>query len=160
MDAGDILSESAVRAVELSTASDAQEEIVGLLKVFSDKLLPAIRDDDVPGLMAPTYLSRDGKLLGPGVVVALRDRAVLGWMKGLLRKPTIEVLPLTEIEEVERDTKPAGGQLSKPLASLRVTGSEKWEFLFTEDADGMKLRDILAKLLAGESEFDTTLGAS
>lgn len=159
MDAKDILTESALSTIELLDPGDAQQDVLRVLKVFGDKLLPLVHDDDVPGLLAPSYLFCDGKLLGPGVVVALKDRAVLGWMKGLLRKLIIEELPLADIEGVGRDTKPAGGDLGKPLASLRVTSRREWELLFTEDADGRKLRDVLAKLLIGESEVATVVEA-
>lgn len=159
MDAKDVLTESALSTIELLDPGDAQQDILRVLKVFHDKLLPFVHDDDVPGFLAPSYLFRDGKPFGPGVVVALKDRAILGWMKGLLRKLVVEELPLTDIKETERDTRPAGRHLTKPLASLRMTNSREWELLFTEDADGRKLRDVLAKLLTGESEVDTVVEA-
>ncbi len=150
MDSGEVITSSAEKGIELTGSSDAQQTTVGVITAFRDKLLPAVEVDEEPGVLAPTYLLCDGRHLGAGVALVLEDRAILGWMKGLLKRPVIEAVPLARIEAVEPGSKPAGGRLAKPLESIRLKSGKEWELLFTQDAGGTRLRDALAALLAGE----------
>lgn len=147
MTSKEVLTESAASSVELA-GSGSQEEIIGMLRIFKDKLLPCIREDDMPGLFVPMYIFRGDQQLGAGVILALKDRAILGWMKGLLRKPVITEVSVAGMK-VETGTKPKGGGLTKPLASLRLTGREVWELLFAQNAGDVALRDALSKFLSG-----------
>ena len=153
MSSKDNLVETAARSVGCAGA-DSQKEIMGVLQAFKDKLLPNMRNDDAPGVIAPTYILRGNTQLGAGVVMALKDRVIVGWMKGLLKKPVVAELPLASIERIEAASKPAGGRFTKPLASLRLVGRDDWELLFAADTGGLALRDGLAQVLAGPSDSE------
>jgi hypothetical protein len=144
----DVLSASAERSVKVA-GSGVQEDIPMLLRLFKDKLLDDLREGDVPGLMAATFIVRGGQELGPGMAMCLQDRLILGWQKGIFRKPVLATVPLSGITGAQSGTKAKTGRMAKPLASLTVAAGEQWELLFTQDAPDLELRDTLSQLLDG-----------
>ena len=148
----DILAASVERSVKVA-GSGAQQDLLGLLGIFKDKLLEQLRGADVPGVMASTFIMRGDDMVGPGMALALQDRLILGWQKGLFRKSVLTVLPMSSITRVESGGKPKKLG-TKPLAPLRVIGNEPWELLFTQDAPDLALRDTLSELLSGSLTMD------
>lgn len=153
MNSKDALAATVERSVGIA-GSGAQQDLLGLLRIFKDKLLLTLREGDQPGVMASAFIMRGDQQVGPGVALILQDRLILGWQKGLLRKPVLAELPLSSISQAEPGIKPKTGRMAKPLASLKLTGSESWELLFTQDAPDLKLRDTLAQLLQGTLSLD------
>ena len=149
MEVREVLPETATRSIELSGSKGMQGELVGLIRVFADKLRPVVREGDEPGLMAPAYVLRNGSKLGPGLVLALGDRLVLGWMKGFLKRPTTEVLSLGSIAGVKQSGRGPDSQFGKQLTSLSFQADQEWELLFTDEPGAARMREALAGLLVG-----------
>ncbi len=125
----DILANAAERAADASKSDVERRDILNMVKVFAKTLSAHIRDHDVAGVLVPTYIFRGARPLGAGVVLTLGDRVLMGWMKGLLKKPVVETVPLASITKVEGGTKGPGGRLSKETRVLIITAAEQWELL-------------------------------
>lgn len=150
MAAEDVLITAAERGLFASRSTEAGNNVLGVLKVFNVDLLAQIRDDDVPGIMVPTAMYRGGKWLRGGVVLALQDRALVGWMRGILKKPTVVVLPYASFSSVRRDSKVVSGS-AQPMPAIVVTAEEQWEFLCAPEVpEDAPLYDLLTRILAGE----------
>ena len=131
-----------------------REDILKILQVFKANLLAEIRAGDVAGILAPTYLYRDGKRLGGGLVLTLGDRAVIGWMRGIFKRPTTEIVPLTAIDAVQRATKVVGGK-AEPMPAILVTAGDDWEMLQSPDVPAQApLYELLSRLLDGSLHAD------
>jgi len=154
MTAEDVLATTAEHGVAASGLALENNDVLMLLRIFNKDLLAEIRDDDAPGVMAPTYLFRSGKRLGGGVAAVVGDRALFGWMKGLLKKPTIAVVPLSSITSAKRDVKVVGGH-AKPTPVIIVSADEDWELLPSPDVPAeAPLYTILTDLLTGAEIVD------
>lgn len=102
--------------------------------------------------MALSYALRDGKDLGGGVVLTLGDRVLIGWMKGLLRKPVVEAVPFSSIEQGVR---PPGGRIRSEHPIITVEAESRWEILYSPDVPAdAPLYGLLADLLAGRQKAD------
>lgn len=156
MSAQDVLIDSADRGAIASESDVERKDLLQLLRVFKDALLVNIRDGDVPGLLAGTPIFRNGKDLRIGVVLALEDRVLLGWMKGILKKPVIEAIPLSSITSVEHSARPPqANRYQKVTSSLLIKAADDWELLCSPDvSDRAPLYRILVELLSGELKLD------
>lgn len=155
MDAQDVLVESAEIGSIASESEVEKKDLLALFKVFAAALLPYLKDDDVPGLLIGTSLFRNGKDLRSAVVLALGDRVLLGWMKGILKKPVVEVVPLSSIMSAERVTPPQAGSFPKVRSSVVIAAEDRWEILCSPDvADEAPMYRILVELLTGELTAD------
>jgi hypothetical protein len=151
MSAEDVLVDSVHMGWVASESETEKRDMLMVLKVFKDVLLSNIRDGDESGLFAATALFRNGKALQAGVVLVLQDRVVLGWMKGLFKKPVAESVPLSTMSEVKRGPQTSSrGPKVKESITFQTAG-DKWEMWCSPDvAPDAALYQMLTELLAGE----------
>lgn len=154
MAADQVLIDAVERGYLASGSDKEKQDILNVLRVFKDALLREIRVDDTAGVMALSYTFRDGKDLGSGVVLTLGDRVLFGWMKGLLKKPVVEAVPLSSIAGVERGVKPASRRL-RENRTITVKAASEWEMLCSPDVpDDAPLYGLLTDLLSGRVGVD------
>lgn len=150
----DVLVTAAERGVGASESEVEGSDILKVLRVFKGELLGEVREGDVAGVLAPAYLFRGGKHLGGGLALALQDRVVFGWLRGILKRPTIAVVPLASISSVESTTKAVGGH-APPMPTIAVSAGEDWELVQSPDVPAeAPLYDILHRLLDGNLRAD------
>jgi hypothetical protein len=155
MGAEEVLLDAAERGYAASGSDKEGKDLFGVLPVYKAALLSQILDDDVAGVLALSYTLRDGKDLGGGVVLALGDRALVGWMKGLLKKPVVEAVPLSSIASVEQGVRPPGGRIRSEHPIISVEAESRWEILYSPDVSpDARLYGLLADLLAGRVKAD------
>jgi hypothetical protein len=155
MAAQEVLVDAAERGFAASGSEKERKDLIKTLPVFKTALLAQIRDDDVAGVMALSYTLRDGKDLGGGVVLTLGDRALIGWMKGLLKKPVVEAVLFSSITSVEQGVRPPGGRIRSEHPILMVEAESRWEILYSPDVPAeAPLYGLLADLLAGRQKAD------
>jgi hypothetical protein len=148
--AEDILTDAATRGINAGRSRGFQNDVMMGLKLFGKSLSTNMAQDDVAGVMVTAGVIRGGKMLGSGVVLTLQDRALVGWMQGILKKPFIASIPLSSITSVERTLKPAGGRMARATPSLVVQADEPWELLCSSEVSSeAPLYDMLAGLLDG-----------
>lgn len=153
--ATDVLLDAAELGAVASESNRESRDLLKLLKVFKDVLLANIGDDDSRGLMAGTFLSRNGKDLRTGVVLVLQDRILLGWMKGMLKKPVVEAILLSAVATVERGKKATPGRSRVSESIVVKAGTDTWELLCSPDvAPDAPLYRMVAELIAGEQTMD------
>ncbi|HEY6729724.1 MAG TPA: hypothetical protein VI039_01730 [Solirubrobacterales bacterium] len=150
MSAEDVLVNAAERGWVAVDSEMEKSAIMDMVKVFKGALLKEIRDDDVAGALAAVLVIRDGDVLGTGVVVVLADRALIGWMKGLLKKPVVEAVPLATITEVTRGVKEPTRRICNPNRAIFVRAAQDWELLCARtDIPDQPVYDLVAGLLGG-----------
>lgn len=147
--AQDVLVEAAARGADAAGSDQERADLLKILPAFKDSLLEEVRDGDFPGILAGAYVFRAGKRLGAGLVLTLQGRAVICWMKGLLKRPTAEVVPLASISSVELGHKRVTGK-AKPAPTILVEATERWELLCSPDVPAeAPLYGLLVGLLDG-----------
>lgn len=147
--------DAAERGATASRSDAETKDLLKIVKVFKDALLAKMAEDDVAGIMTSTYVFRDGKPLGAGVVLTLSDRALFGWMKGIFKKPVIETVPLSSITAVKRGVKASTPRMPKATSALFVKAGQEWEFLCSPYvAADAPLYGMLADLLSGTLKPD------
>ncbi|HET8861635.1 MAG TPA: hypothetical protein VFM94_00100 [Solirubrobacterales bacterium] len=154
MAADEVLIDAVERGYLASGSEREREDLFRVLSVFKDALLREIHADDTAGVMALSYTIRDGKNLGAGVILTLDDRVLFGWMKGLLKKPVIEAIPLSSITGVEQGVRPASGRL-RENRTITIRAASEWEMICSPDVpDGAPLYGLLTDLLSGKVKAD------
>jgi hypothetical protein len=147
--AQDVLVEAAVRGADAAGSDQERADLLKIMPAFKDSLLGEVRDGDFPGLLAAVYVVRAGKKLGAGLVLALQGRAVICWMKGFLKRPTAEVVPLASISSVELGRRRVPGN-AKPVPAIFVEAVESWELICSPDVPAeAPLYGLLVGLLDG-----------
>jgi hypothetical protein len=155
MAAEEVLLDAAERGYAASGSDKEGKDLVKVLPVYKTPLLAQILDDDVAGVLALSYTFRDGKDLGGGVILTLGDRALIGWMKGLLKKPVVEAVPLSSIASVKRGVRPPGGRIRSEHPIITIEAESKWEILYSPDVPpDAPLYGLLVSLLTGEVVAD------
>lgn len=155
MAAQEVLVDAAERGFAASGSEKEGKDLIKALPIFKTALLAQVRDDDVAGVMALSYTLRDGKDLGGGVVLTLGDRALIGWMKGLLKKPLVEAVLLSSIASVEQGVRSPGGRIRSEHPIITVEAESRWEILYSPDVPAdAPLYGLLADLLAGRQKAD------
>jgi hypothetical protein len=145
----DVLRISAERGMGASRSEAEVKDLVKVVQVFRNELQECIGSDDVPGVLVTAGIMRAGRYLGGGMVLALGDRMVIGWLKGLLKRTTLAVIPYSAIRSVEEAAK-VPGQLIKSQHALVVEADETWELFYSPDVPaGAPLYGILRGLLEG-----------
>lgn len=138
-----------MRGAEAARSDQERADLLKILRVFKDSLLVEIRDGDFPGILAGTYVFRGGKRLGVGVVLTLQGRAVISWMKGFLKRPMTEVVPLASIDSVELGQKRVTGK-AEPAPTIFLEATESWELICSPDVPAeAPLYGLLLGLLDG-----------
>ena len=146
--ARDVLVEAGVRGADAAGSDQERADLLKILPAFKDSLLEEIRDGDFPGILAKTYVFREGRKLGGGMVLTLQERAVICWMKRL-KRPAAEVVPLASISSVELGHRRVTGK-AKPAEAIVVEAAERWELLFSPDVPAeAPLYGLLMGLLDG-----------
>lgn len=149
LSAEDVLVEAGARGAGAAGSDKEREDLLRLIRVFKDSLLAEIRDDDFPGILAGTYVFRAGKQLGIGLILTLQGRAVICWMKGFLKRPVAEVVPLASIGSVELGHRRVTGK-AKPVPAIFLEAAESWELLCSPDVpDEAPLYGMVLGLLDG-----------
>jgi|SRR6188472_658293 len=155
MAAEEVLLDAAERGYVASGSDKEGKDLIRVLPVYKTALLSRIVDDDVAGVLALSYAFRDGKDLGGGVILTLGDRALIGWMKGLLKKPVVEAVPLSSISSVEQGVRRPGGRIRSEHPIITVEAESKWEILYSPDVPpDAPLYSLLTDLLAGRVKAD------
>lgn len=141
--------EAAARGADAANSDQERADLLKILPAFKDSLLEEVRDGDFPGILAGTYVFRAGKKLGAGMVLTLQGRAVICWMKGFLKRPIAEVVPLTSISSVELGHRRVTGK-AKPAPAIFIKAAESWELLCSPDVPAeAPLYGLLVGLLDG-----------
>lgn len=136
MSAEDIVIDSANAAANTVATNEFVKLTQNALKLTGAELGRHVKPTDGPGLFSPVDVAEDGKDR-LGAVLALEDRAIIGWIVGTFRIKNFEsVIPYDSIESVERGTR-AGSALSKERETLRVKADGKtWELVFANIFEG------------------------
>lgn len=130
--AKDVFVEAAGRGSDASGSEKEREDLLKIVQVFGKEMIERIEDGDAPGIFATARVFRAGRSLGVGVVLTLGDRAVVGWMKGFLKRPTTEVVPFASIESVDLRKKQVSGW-AQPVPCVFVAAEEDWELMCSPD---------------------------
>jgi hypothetical protein len=155
MAAEEVLIDTVERGYLASGSDKEKKDMLSALRVYKDALLSQIRDDDTAGVMAISYTFRDGKDLGGGLVMALGDRVLFSWMKGLLKKPVVEAVPFSSITSAEHGMRPPRGRIRSEHPTVTVKAVNEWEILCSPDVPaGAPLYGLLADLLGGRVKAD------
>jgi len=151
MDAHEVLLNSMEFGVIAAESPAEEKYFLDMVRIFKNALLAQVREDDTSGLMAGTYIYRNGKDLRGGLVLALGDRVVLGWMKGFLKKPMIEVVPYSTIQSAARSSTPRTKANRRVRSAIVIKAASEWELFCSPDvADEAPLYRILVELLSGK----------
>lgn len=150
MSTEDSIITAVARAAEAGQSNGFQNDLLAMVKVFSQALKSKLGATDDAGLMVAGGLARNGTSLGMGVVLTLQDRILIGWMKGFLRKPVIETVELAAITDVSRAIKPPAGRVAKDAQLIKFRTGEEWELTCSPELpDQAPLFDLFTGILNG-----------
>jgi hypothetical protein len=99
------------------------------LRMVGGELARHVAPSDSPGLFAPVSMWPDGKERYGGVL-ALKERAVIGWTVGTFRIQNYEVVvPYDSIQKTEVTTRP-GNAVTVTREVLVIEATERYELVF------------------------------
>lgn len=134
MDAAAVVIDSANLAVE-TVATTAFAKLTRQALRRSGATMARHVGENGVGLFAPVVVVQGGKVRR-GAVLALEDRAVIGWTQGKLRLRNREaVIPVSSLRTVERTDGSAGSPVERAVLRL-ATDRESWALVFENVFDG------------------------
>jgi hypothetical protein len=155
MSGGDVLTSSFVSTASLSGSERFATMGKNALQLFGLTMATHVAPDDKPGVFVPVQMVRDGKEF-PAAILALQDRVVVGWSKGLLRpKAFAATIPHGAIRRWEDGARP-GGIARVGAPALTIQADEEWAFvhhnIYIEG--GPNIPNMLTMALSGAITFD------
>ncbi len=140
MESKDVVIASANAALQTVGTNEFRKLTQYTVKMVGTEIARHVEPTDAPGLFSPTDVELDGNS-HDGAILALRDRAVIGWITGRFRIKNFEaVVPTSEIKAIEIGTR-AGGAMTKDRKTLMIDAGRTWSLVLPNYAtDGE--RDI------------------
>jgi hypothetical protein len=155
MTAKDALADSLWMGAVASESPAEEKDLKGTFRVFARPFLDEMHEGDIRGLLVATMLYRNGKQLSAAMILVLRDRVLLGWMKGLLKKPTVESIPLSAITDVQRSSEtPARLDKVKEVIKFNAADDQWLAACSPSVSPDAPLYKMLVELLNGEQTAD------
>jgi hypothetical protein len=134
----------AVETTALLAQSAAFNQRIGrLCEAYVAEIQDTLKPDDMPILIVPVQLKRDGKK-PPCIALFLQDRALLFWSTGFVRMQShLEEIPYHTVRGVEADGRD----------ELHIDAGEQWSLGGFKDPAPI-MRDLLAAVLRQEFRYD------
>jgi hypothetical protein len=147
--AKDVFVEAAARGSDASGSEKERADLLKIVQVFGKELVERIEDGDEPGILVTARVFRAGRSVGVGPVLTLGNRMVVGWMKGILKRPTSEVVPFSSIASADLRKKQVSGW-AQPVPCVFVAAEEDWELMCSPDVPSeAPLYELLCASLDG-----------
>ena len=145
------------REVVIESANNAAgyvgtEQFVKLVKLaitmVGAEIARHVRPDERPGMLVPVGFEENGKLV-TGALLALEERAIVGWTTGTLRIRNFEaVVPYDSVERCEVE-------VHDGRDVLEMTTQERvWSFVVYMEPDAPKLAPLVQGVMEGWARFE------